>query len=992
MSLHGEVQNNSTYKATYNSILKNQYAQSANEYLSREVFSSSGFTNGESIFYLNGSTPYLNTIPVNATESYTITEIPLYAVKSMKVNLVSASNSSGATGDYGQISFLDATPNQYATSSSSQITKTSAQIKDTPYLTKLKLQSKIHDPKKTRLVYTPKIRSNRFGNVLNNSNDIQVRSDLNISPSSLIKLFTLPNGATPVYVHIENVIENSYDIDHSASPYGGYGGISINKIDNKKHLIPSSDNIRFNFITPNFSTPDQHDHYIDTVDGSTVRYKFIEVKFPYKSTPDSLSISSTPSSYYPFNYKSSEPFTADSIDEIYFSLSKDGIENSQYGPATSYYYERTLNNFHGYNIGSFDFRRSDFGLAEYASSPNLYFTGLDILNENEDVSIFTSLDNPDDYATQYDSTSDEYGFKQKQLNHYDESINQLILKGVKFNVFENLKKDRLILPSIESGFLYQNGTPFYMYADEFCYPVTEINSDGSFILPSVVRQGAPVIVKANHNSAPIHFRQVSFANAATPTEYSAYNTEYVKAIYDNYLALAYENIEDVSVTDTYINSELSDGPLVEYQSSNIIQTPSILGVPQIKAGRVYKVTYRLRNSYFVDNQYYNELDKSYRTKITMITSTPSYNQIVNQGSLEVCYETSIFDTDTTFDDMSLNPLYSPIGESYLYLSQNEYPLSYLETYISPKEILDNKDQFISLNLFSKDVNDNPKPYISYRVSGDDISATPTTATTNSDGYARVYIKYTGDTVPIPKANEIFVSQTTNMEPGWVETSATISYYIKPTIKIKQKLSAEVTKKIINANNEETVGIFGSATPNALVYWRRGRNLYEAFDQPYSKSFATPGQNGLSGMVRANESGDFAIGPYRAQADATPGYWFVAVDTEMASSTPASTPSSIAGDIVYWYERYDVNQSSSSEPVLGAYEGQYNLYSHYLTSSSFKKNFETENVYYTGALENSWHLPKWYPLSRYTQYQMGLLGSTPYVIDTYEHLHPDYEEE
>lgn len=519
---------------------------------------------------------------------------------------------------------------------------------------------------------------------------------------------------------------------------------------------------------------------------------------------------------------------------------------------------------------------------------------------------------------------------------------------------------------------------------------------GSFILPSVARQGAPIILKAQLNGVSIDFRQVSFANAAKPSEYSTHNTEYIKAIYDNYLALAYENIEDVSITDTYTNTELSNGPFIEYQFSNIIETSSILGVPQIQAGRVYEVTYKLKNSYFVDNQCYNEFDKSYRTKITMITSTPSYDQIVSEGSLTVFYETSIFDTDTTFDDMTLNPLYSAIGESYIYLSQNEYPLSYLKTYISPKEILDNKDQFISVNLFSKDVNDNPKPYIRYRVTGADISATPATVTTDLDGYARVYVRYAGDAISIPKTSEIFVSQIDTLPDTDTEligeTSATISYYIKPTIGVGQKLSAEVTKKIINANNEETVNIYGSATPNALVYWRRGRNLYEAFDQPYNKSFVVPDQNGLSGMVRANESGDFAIGPYRAQADATPGYWFVAVDTEMAPSAPASTPSTIAGDIVYWYERYDVNQSNSSEPVLGAYQGQSNLYSHYLESSSFKKNFETEKVYYTGALENSWHLPKWYPLSRYTQYQMGLLGSTPYVVDTYENLHPDYEEE
>jgi hypothetical protein len=145
------------------------------------------------------------------------------------------------------------------------------------------------------------------------------------------------------------------------------------------------------------------------------------------------------------------------------------------------------------------------------------------------------------------------------------------------------------------------------------------------------------------------------------------------------------------------------------------------------------------------------------------------------------------------------------------------------------------------------------------------------------------------------------------------------------------------------------------------------------------------------MVTAYDNGDFSIGSFRAQNDATPGYWFVAVDTEMSSAI-SSTPSTIAGDIVYWYERYDVNQSNSSEPVLSASQGGNAGYYHYLTDSSFKKNFETDQVYYQDRFNSSWNLPSWYPISRYTQYQMGILGSTPYMIETYENLHPDYEEE
>jgi hypothetical protein len=41
---------------------------------------------------------------------------------------------------------------------------------------------------------------------------------------------------------------------------------------------------------------------------------------------------------------------------------------------------------------------------------------------------------------------------------------------------------------------------------------------------------------------------------------------------------------------------------------------------------------------------------------------------------------------------------------------------------------------------------------------------------------------------------------------------------------------------------------------------------------------------------------------------------------------------------------------------------------------------------------NWLPPKWYPLDRAEQYQMGLLGSTPNVVDNYSKLMNDYEEE
>ena len=41
---------------------------------------------------------------------------------------------------------------------------------------------------------------------------------------------------------------------------------------------------------------------------------------------------------------------------------------------------------------------------------------------------------------------------------------------------------------------------------------------------------------------------------------------------------------------------------------------------------------------------------------------------------------------------------------------------------------------------------------------------------------------------------------------------------------------------------------------------------------------------------------------------------------------------------------------------------------------------------------NWLPPSWFPMDRYDQYQLGLLGSTPNVLSTYDNLMKDYEEE
>ena len=990
LNLHGDIPNDAVYKARYKATVKNlqdSNSSSSPEFIVRSIFNPAGFTNGESVYYNNDGTPYINTFNISATESYTFSEIPLYSVDEATISFINSTNEAGANGDYAWIGFLNATPNQLATSTNSTIVKTAAQINDSPYSMNVKIASKIYDPKKTRSNRTPKIRSDRFGNVLNNSSNIENKSPIVFTPQDILKDIVVPYGVTPQYVHIENVIEDSYTVDHSSGYYSGYGGLSRNRDTNDVHLIPSSPNIIFSFVNPNFSTPEQMPNYIDTVVGidfgSTANYYFADIKFPYDATPEYLAISSADTGVYPFNTLNWEFFTANYNSEIDFWINENGV--------VQHYSTGNYDLTDSYNtdlVGIFDFQRSDFGLQDYASTDNLLIYNVHIENENDDVYIYTER-NQSDFYNQLDENNNvttvvnaltpilgDEATPSGLLNYRDPLTGNYMIKGLRIKAINNDLKNYYVRPSIKTGWYYQNGEERYIYAK----PETGISfSNNTLILSKIARQGAPIIVdiyNAELGGTPdSSYTQVSFFDEATPTQLSYYNYEYLTPKYDNYLPLAYTDVFDLKIVDQFTGETIVEN---ESSTTNIINYLDS-ATPILISGREYKVTYRVNNSFNIDNEYYNDLDNSYRTKITLL-STPSYNYYYI-----ATYESAKYDDDTELDEVVLNPLYSPIDEGFVYLSHNSYPLASIEASMSPKDVVQETKDFMALNIWSKDSNGNPKPYTYVDIFGPNSSATPSFAYTNVDGYARAYVRYVGENTAAPSVEQVFITSEDD------SYSATVSYRAMPNIDNSNKLSAEVTKKIVNADGEETQYIYGNATPNAAVYWRKGRTLFEALNLEYSTSTQNPGKTLASGVTSADQNGNFKIGPYIAQNDATPGYWFVVVDSEF-DQLIEENPITIAGDIVYWYERYDVNQSSSEEPVLSAVGGSATGYYHYLTNPVFKKDQFTNVVYYENTYQDLWNLPSWYPIARYTQYQMGALSSTPYWVDTYENLRPDYEEE
>jgi hypothetical protein len=980
LNLHGDIPNDAVYTARYRDIVKNNYTiASSPEYIVRPIFNAAGFTTGESIYYNSGGTPYTNTFDVSATESYTFSEIPLYSVDEATISFVNSTNYLGANGNYGWVGFVDATPYSSVSSTNATIVKTAAQINDSPYALNLRIGSNVYDALKTRTKNTPAIRSSRFGLVINNSSKIDETSPIVFTAQDVLKDVIMPQGVTPLYVHIDNVVEDSYDIDHSSGSYSGYGGLSLNRDTNMTHLLSASPNIIFSYINPNFSTPEQMPDYIDTT-GATANYYFKNIKFPYNATPDYLMISSADSADYPFSSSKWEPFTADYVSNINFYLGKDGVV-SDYSTVNYDWVDSTKNNL----IGFFDFERAEFGLSEYAENNNLVIQKIEAIDENDEIDVQISYYDNANITVVEDFTYSEvpiesyYSFSDDAtpsgiLNYLDPVTNKYIMKNIALYAYLNDWRNDLITPSIKSGWYFQNGKERYIYS----IPATTTSDNQSqILLPEIARQGAPVIViiQNNEDGSTVNYTQVSFSDEATPTEFSYSNLEYITPTYENYIALAYSNIFDVSIIDQFTGEVVLEDE--EYNDNIIDLTQS--STPIFYTNREYKVSYRVRNTFNIDNEYYNSIDNSYRSVVTLL-STPTYDY-----STEIVYESAVFDQDYELDNFALNPLLSPLDEGFVYLSHISYPFSSIEAQISPNQITQGTKDFMALNIWSKDINENPKPFIGIDISGNDIAATPSFVSTNEDGYARAYIKHTGSIIDKPSSNYIYLNNNDT------DISATVSYVILPRVEETKKLSAEVTKKIINADGEEKQYIYGNATPNAVVYWRKARSLYEALNTSYSTNSATPGQYLTAGYVNADEMGNFNIGPYIAWNDATPGYWFVVVDSEFNQSS-SPDPVTIVGDIVYWYERYDVNQSNSAEPFLNSAVGGATGYYHYLTNPVFKKDQFTNKVYYEDTADTSWNLPKWYPILRYTQYQMGLLGSTPYIVDSYNNLKPDYEEE
>lgn len=969
---HGtRITSQKIYSATVTDIVKNTYgpASSASpEYIVRNIFTPSNYSSS-SLRFLHNATPYYNVINVN-NQLLAINQIPAAFVDSATVTYLSSTNPDNNVGDFGWIKLENSTPNTIVTSTNTKVTKKFA----TPNYQDLdlKISSKIYGEEKTRIAETSKIRSGVINDKINESPEFNLKNDVVVAPSQIKSRFVIPPGAVPIYVHLENAVVDRYTVDNSSGPYSGKGGVAQNRDLNQFELVPSSPNIIVSIANPDFATPHLHDHYIDVTGGSTYNYYFDSIKWPYGATPGHIIFSSQDGSAYPFKYRVWEDFSAAYDSTINYQISENGVVLSEFTTQSE-----ELNNKQNDLIGIFTFDRDEFGLSQYETSPNLVIKSIEVINNDNDVVVWQ------------ENTYDNIG--NINLNYFDSTIGKYRLKDIQFNAKYDVDAQKYLIPSLKSGWYYYQTSPNYSATEGYIYAnkgTYTVNNDDTFTINSIARAGAPIIVSAVSDGSTINYKQVSFYEESTPSNLSHYNFEYIVAKNNYSIFLAYSDVFDVSIYDTFTGTTVIENVSSQTNEISLVSIPE--QVPFV-IGREYRVQYRVRNTYNVDHYVYNSNIEDYETQINLL-STPSSPYYVT-----VNFESSLYDKDIEIDNIYLNPIYNSIAEGFLYLSHDSYKPNHVDLYISPKQILDNGSDYFIATVFSKDINNNPKPHQTFEFVGTGIVATPQYVTTDYDGLGKAIIGYYGGPVSKTEINSIYINgisyPNTNAHQNSesLGLSATANYYIMPTIPQFSALHAEVDKKIITANGQERLNVYGKTKPGSIVYWRKSRFLPEALSMSYSASQATPGQNVVSGRVVSDNQGDFLIGPFVAQPDATPGYWFAVIDTEEVSS-PSSNPVTISGDIVYWYEKYDSVQSDNQESVYIPTSNESSEYESYREDVRFKLDALTGSEYYDSESSTPWSLPKWYPVDRYTQYQIGYFGSTPNVIDNLSNLHRDFEEE
>jgi hypothetical protein len=759
----------------------------------------------------------------------------------------------------------------------------------------------------------------------------------------------LPPSATPQYLYVNVEAPNGLGYFGAEDIESGIiGGRTINPDDNSQYLVSSSPNI----LWQPFDSLDVSLGAADYFDSATINYA---------ATPHYLLIESATSNYYPIYFDTYESFTAQTTPNL-FSGYIDSLDNV---------YESSENESNSYfNTDSFLSKiyldKSSFGLIE------------------NDVYIIKD-------AT-FDTGQDEIEAYAESRNRLLSDLNSSFSQEIEMSVDIHAKKDRFLIEeqrsALHTGWMYLDENDYYIYAN----PVTE-SSTGRFFninLSNTPRNGAPVLVDVNGQS----YRNIVFEDAATPGKLTFQNSEIVNASADQIIYLAYEDILNVSIIDNYTGKQMVEPIVVE---SNRVKMDT--GATPLVYDREYLVSYKANNAWYLDSDVYSLANDEYNS-IIYFSATPNVDSVYH-----ITYENSI--NDNTYPiDLSLSSSANPIDEGYIYVSDQDYPFSHVEAYLSPAYISDSTSDLMYLSLVSYDNEKNLKPGQTFAISGDVISATPSYVTTSDNGLATSVIRYNGDIPAIYSESIINIVGVGLSTPNGGPNSSSEGYALSVPFNVNRNdpfnlsVKAAASDLSVNADGISKLSISGKVywknkpfNNQIQLSWNTGRTLKNLFA-------ATPDY-----VVNTDSNGEFTISnAITANDSSTPGYWFARVNVSNPEAVTSILTSSgevlssndvtISGDVIYWHESYDSIQYSYENdiPLPNIYTINRQEGSQILATPQFAYSHADAEIIYSYNSTPNWSPPKWVPLNRYDQYQMGLMGSTPYYISDYSLLHPDHEEE
>jgi hypothetical protein len=706
---------------------------------------------------------------------------------------------------------------------------------------------------------------------------------------------------------------------------------SFNPENDEQVFLPTSDEILV-------QTKDSSGEYIGTAEN------FTSTNVLYSSNVKYLVFSKDESSasLYPFERKLWNPFSVEFNEEISGTIDRfNTIRLDGSGDVFS-----VEDNF----VSKYSLSRENFGITD---SFEYSFQLLEIKNIDNRINFYSNF-----YIDDL-SSNEQFNLVLSPESTGENSV-------FEYSIFakRNEEEIRFISPSIRDGWIHLDHKVYYNYSkpkiETFYGKFFEIE------LEEIPRRGSPVYVEVSGKQ----YRQIPVDKE---TEFGRIY-EKVKGNRSNYLYASYEDIENAIVYDEYLGKTIATNIS---SSTNILEpfndaTPSIFD-------REYSISYNVRDSFYLQKDFYKEEQDSYISKVDFF-ATPNTDQIY-----KVVYETDLFNTATPID-LALDGKNNPLDQGYVYISKENYPFSYVKAFLSPNVIKSTENSLMNLVIISFDENGNPKPYQAFSIEGENITCEPEQILTNSNGVGFGVIKYGSSIIP---SSGFIGNVTIEGEESYVKD---VEYYVAPYRQSGYEVKAVVDKLVILADGISEQYIYGKVTNYGTqltepitIYYRMAdsiRDLFEGLDIKIENS------------VETNEIGEFTIGPINVHTRFNPGYRFCLVETmgTLDIETPV-TDATIAGDILYWHEQYDsVHYDTELLPPPLLYNKNIILEHFMLATPNFVLNtIDPDQVIQTSSTPN-WLPSQWYPINMWTQYQLGIFGSTPNFVDNYNSLHPDYQEE